>query len=581
MSTRKQIELDFINKIENLKNEKEDMNAKLNLKKKELRDLEQAFLKQTCIHDKEKQTLNEKITLFENKKKEIMEYYRNAIEVINQETTGMREDFEKEINEKEKIIEKLTSRISELEKENNSFISNKSNMKTKVGLLETQLEENKKFISEVQTKFENILTNQKNKNETELQRQENEYNQKIMDLKQNYENIIHEMEEDFNQKLMEMTKENEDLEEELNSLSRQTQANLKVSDPNLISKKISELLAIQTSLKKEIEQIKFEKEKKISEITSNFEREKEKLNLKILDLQLIIKDYEQLGFNKNIMNSNPNSNTSAKNSSITKLSSVNNYITGNNSNNNFNEHYNNNKTSGTNLNNLNNNNIEFEKEKNKWNVERENLKNNVGDLTVKIDNLENKIEILLRENEHLKLTYLEENHSPIHNYRVSNANNLISNPNSFLRKTSQSNSIIGSNPTESNPNVNNFNNINHNFLNNKKNSFTLNMQMNMSSPIGKQEQLGKLEPNLFSDTSEIGEYNMCYDINSPQVNITPEKNIDYFTNKTPRVNSNIAPNNKYISSSNNIPKIPNNNTNSGAALNKMQLSDIENNRKKK
>ena len=79
MRTRSQIQQDFINKIETLIKEKEDISDKLKNKKRELRDLEQAFLKQTCIHEKEKQSLNEKIDLFESKKKEMIEYYNNAI----------------------------------------------------------------------------------------------------------------------------------------------------------------------------------------------------------------------------------------------------------------------------------------------------------------------------------------------------------------------------------------------------------------------------------------------------------------------------------------------------------------------
>jgi len=492
--TRSQIQQDFINKIETLIKEKEDISDKLKNKKRELRDLEQAFLKQTCIHEKEKQSLNEKIDLFESKKKEMIEYYNNAIELINQEAMGMREDFEKEIGEKEAKIESLLGKHSELEKENLNFASNKSNMKTKVGILETQLEENKKFISEVQIKFDNILNNHITKSNSEKEKLKDEYETKIGQIEQHYETLINEMREDFEKAIYDMRRENEDLEEELNALSRQTQANMKASDPKLISEKITDLLATQASLRKELEAVRLEKEKKIAEISSNYEREKEILNLKVLDLELALKESDHHGFAKS--GAGIGNTTNSKNS--------------------FSTGYNNNFNSGPNSSNLNN---EFDKEKIRWNGERDSLKRNVGDLVTKIEKLENKIESLLRENETLKLTYLEENHSPIHHYRGNNAGN---SNNSFLKKNSRSNSMIGAISNLDN-NINNINsNLNsNNNLTKKKNSF--NMQMNMSSPIGRQE------PNLFSDNSEIGEYNYCYDITSPHVNISPEKK-DFFIN---------------------------------------------------
>jgi DNA repair exonuclease SbcCD ATPase subunit len=493
--TRSQIQQEFINKIESLKNDKEEISTKLHNKKRELRDLEQAFLKQTCIHDKEKQTLNEKITLFESKKKEMMEYYNNAIELINQEAIGIREDFEKELSEKDAKLEYFNIKSAELEKENFNILTNKTTMKSKVGNLESQLEENKKFVSEVQIKFDNILNNHISKSNAEKEKLKEEYELKMSEIQQHYENLINEMREEFEKTMYEMRRENEDLEEELNELSRKTQANMKASDPKIISEKITDLLAKQSSLKRELESVKLEKEKKIAEISSNFEREKELLNLKVLDLQLALKEYEQLGLVKSISNS--------KNSMSTAFNNNHNNISNNNRNN-F---------------------IELEKEKRKWNGERDSLKRNVGELNNKIEKFENKIETLLRENETLKLTYLEDHHSPIHHYRGNNAGG---SNNSFIKKNSRSNSIIGAmNNLENNIN-NNFNNLNahannNNNLNNK-NSYTLNMQMNMSSPIGKQE------PNLFSDNSEIGEYNICYDIASPQVNninISADKK-DYF-----------------------------------------------------
>ncbi len=428
-----------------------------------------------------------------------MEYYNNAIELINQESVGMREDFEKEINEKDLKIESLNAKISELERENRDILNNKSSMKNKVGSLENQLDENKKLISEVQIKFDNILNNHISKANSEKEKIKEEYELKLRQMEQRYEVLIQEMQEDYEKTMFDMRKENEDLEEELNSLSKQTQANMKASDPKIINEKITEMLSIQNNLRKELDMVKYDREKKTAELSSKYEREKELQNLKILDLELAVKEYEHLGFNKNNGLSTNNSNRGSA-------------LFGN---------------------------IEHEKEKIKWNNERDSFKKNVGDLNSKIERMENKIESLLRENESLRLTYIEEHHSPIYPCRNANTNN----NNSFIKKNSRSNSMIGMNNLDNN--INNFNNNSNNLMN-KKHPFNLNMHMNMSSPIGKQE------PNLFSDNSEIGEYNICYDITSPQVNISLEKK-DYFN-----INSDYKIHTKYGNGCNNMNNFPGN-----------------------
>lgn len=474
---RNQIHEDFENLIENLKKEKEDLSNKISNKKKELRDLEQAFLKQTCIHEKEKETLNEKINNFDIKKKEMIDFYKKSIEMINKETIGMREDFEKEINELKEENEKLMEKLNEADRENNTNHSNKAFLKTKVGNLENQIEDNKKFMAEVQKKFDNILNNQTAKANAEKEKIQIELNTKLLDQKSHYEELLREMEDEFNRKIIEISKENEELENELNILSKQTQANLKASDPDKISKRISELLSQQNKLQKDLDNSKSEKEKALNDLNSAFSKERDSFSLKILELELALKEYEQLGYSKTregsyLNNNNPNS---------TKFSSNNN--------------------------NINSGSMEFEKEKIKWNSEKENLKKN-------INGLNQKVEHLIRENDNLKLKYLEQNHSPIHNYRTTNNTN-----NSFLKKTSRQNSIIGNNVNDnSNLNINN----NNQPQNKNQKGLNLNMQMNMNSP------MGRPEPNLFSDNSEIGEYNMCYDITSPHLNISPDKNNDYY-----------------------------------------------------
>ena len=151
-----------------------------------------------------------------------------------------------------------------------------------MGNLENQIEDNKKFMSEVQKKFDNILNNQITKSNSEKETIKIEYNTKLLDQKSYYEELLREMEDEFNRKIIEISRENEELENELNILSRQTQANLKASDPDKISKRISELLTLQNKLQKDLDNSKSDKEKIVNELNITFQKERDLFNIKIL-----------------------------------------------------------------------------------------------------------------------------------------------------------------------------------------------------------------------------------------------------------------------------------------------------------
>lgn len=360
MSYRKEVEADFANRIEELKKDREEIYNKLNNKKKEHRDLEQAFLKQTCIFDKEKQTLNEKIASSENKIKEICENYKIELDKIFLDMNGLKDENDYKTNELKTTIECLRDKNQELEKENRNMLMKKTDMKNKIEELENQIEENKKSMNEVQKKFENILTTALLKAESEKDQLEKEYNERLAVLEHQFYGTLQKMEEDNQNKILDMVRENKELEEELNNLSRQASNSMKINDPSTLSNKIHDLLKIQDNLKKELEETRLEKDRQIAELISKFEREKEHYNINILEYEVKLKAFE----NKNLTNFD-----------LRKSNEL----------------------------------FELEKEKLKWKNEKERLLNTIENLNSQISKIKRRSDNLVKDKENNKLSCLNSN----------------------------------------------------------------------------------------------------------------------------------------------------------------------------
>lgn len=239
--------------------------------------------------------------------KEICENYKSELDKISDYMNTCKEEADQKEIKLNSSLENLRLKNSELEKEGKLIKKKKLDMKKKVDLMEQALEENKKSMSELQIKFEEILFSAIDKEKNEKEKIENDYKEKIGILEAQYMTSLRKIEEENNIKILEIARENKELEEELSNLSRQTVNSIKQNDPRILSNKIHELLTIQDNLRKEKE----EKDKKIIELLSQNDREKEMFNIKLIELEVKLKNFnnnQQLdyyeGYNSNSNNVN-------------------------------------------------------------------------------------------------------------------------------------------------------------------------------------------------------------------------------------------------------------------------------------
>lgn len=347
---RTEVEKDFQEKFDRAKIEKEELEAKLLMKKKELKDLEQTFVKQNNAIEKEKTILQEKLEALKEKKKEQIEAMEKEIENLKQNSTYSKKDNEDKITELSSANELLKKRIYVLENEliekTGTFEKDLILWEGKHKFIEQQRDNYKKDLTESQKRFENSLENIQKKGNYEKEKLETQQQSTITVLEHKYQTQIKEMNEQHSKLYQDLLGSNKELETRVKSLNLQLEFNKeKNQDNNNISKKVEELLDDKEKLKKEIEDLKKEKDQKVYEEKNLGEKEREILKLKIHEVENRIRD------------------TEARRGALM---------------------------------------LEYEKDKAKWSLEKDHLNSKVMELNENVERFEKKVENLLRENEKLK-----------------------------------------------------------------------------------------------------------------------------------------------------------------------------------
>jgi hypothetical protein len=350
ISIKNDLTKDFSEKLEIVQKEKEDLLEKLNKKKKELRDLEQTFLKQTCLIEKEKNVLNDKIGVLGGKNKELIENYQNEIEKLSKEMVIMKNEYFKEIESyrlgNEELRKKLREEQIASDEKEKKFEDERSLLEGKIKLIEKQMDEYKLELVETQPKVEKIIDAIQKRSAYDKHQMEYFYQEKLNEIEKKYQMHLNELQEAHQTIYSDMVSQNQDLEKELKNLSLQAELRHKTyADPNVINKKISDLIEVQDRLRKELEENKKDKDRKLNDYQSLVEREKEIFKYKITDAENKCREVE------------------------TKRALM---I------------------------------VEYEKERAKWSLEKDHLISSISELQETIDRLQKKIESLIRENEKIR-----------------------------------------------------------------------------------------------------------------------------------------------------------------------------------
>ena len=349
-SLRADVEKDLGEKFERIKKEKNELENKLFNKKREMKELEQNFTKQNQLNEKEKNELIEKHDSLKKKFDELNTIYNTErlnnekqISLLNKEKDSYKtSQTSNEQKLKNKIYEleaSLLEKISQYEKD-------KVLWEGKLKLIEQQKDTLKKEQNASNKMFDSMLKSIGEKSKSEKENIENNAKISIANMETKYQKQVKDLQDNHNKLYTELLSHNKELEKENKTLRLENEmAKNKNFNPADLTKKLELINKEKENLIKNENTLKEEQDKKMTELTSNYEKEKNMYKKRIAEIEKNLRDAE------------------GKKGSLL---------------------------------------LEYEKEKAKWNIEKDNLESKYSELNDKYKHLENKNENLLRENEKLR-----------------------------------------------------------------------------------------------------------------------------------------------------------------------------------
>lgn len=295
---RDALEAEYSEKIENLTKEKEDIDARLNQKKKEYKELELEYSKDKSWLEKEKAVLTEKLLSVGKQKDELMDSIEKEREYFNKQILEIKETHKNQNLIQLKENEFLKNRVSKLETDNNELMSNYDNdrnlWKAKNDFLEEKLNKTKADLMEYMKKYELTIENMQKTGLMEKDKFEKWQTLIVTQLEERYSNQLKEYKETLSKNYEEVFNKKKELELEVKVLQERvlTEQKAKMIDQGELGKKLALTIESEARLKKQLEEVIFERDIKLKEMIMISEREREMHKSKIIELENKLREYE-------------------------------------------------------------------------------------------------------------------------------------------------------------------------------------------------------------------------------------------------------------------------------------------------
>ena len=316
-----------------------------------MKEIESTYNKQLSQLGKEKALVQEKLQTLESKMGEtdqrLLSDNQNYVNQMNQ----LKDNF---VSEKKLLmgeIDKYKNQYLQLEQDHSEIVSNyerdKALWKGKFHFLEQQREQAKNDLADAQKKFELTLAQLQKYRRADKEENESTQNALIASIEKRYQGQIQELVEAQQQKNQELEEKCKKLEKELkNANDKMLVENYgKLGNQTFIEKKINEMAENEKRLQSELENVKSDRDAKTLDFQKVLDKEREVFKSKLAEIEQKFRESE------------------SKRSTVV---------------------------------------FEHEKQRAKWNLEKDHLLNQKNDLQETIGKLEKKREALLRENEKLK-----------------------------------------------------------------------------------------------------------------------------------------------------------------------------------
>lgn len=338
-------------KVAKLETENLRLTERFEAKRKSAKELENDFNKFKAEKDREAIIMEQKIYNLDTSYKKLNEKYEKELNELKEEHTSKLSSLEVEIEQLEAENTDLRTRLMDSERDISEIESNyerdKALWEDKFDFLENQKQQAKRDLQDAHKKFEMTVEQLRRKDTSDRGKSESAQMLLISSIEKKYKDQIKDMTDSHTHIVNELSNKYKTLEKEHKELKERYEIETrgKISHYGNLEKRITELIESEQSLMDEVRELKIERDRKCLEHQSIVEREKEHYKQKIMEAEHKTKSSE------------------AKRSNMI---------------------------------------FEFEKEKARWALEKDNLISEIESLSESIKKAKRKRDVVLKDNERLK-----------------------------------------------------------------------------------------------------------------------------------------------------------------------------------
>ena len=286
--------------ISKLTQAKESLESKLEQKRRGMKELESSSAKQINALEKERAVLAEKLSNMEAKKTDIEHRLKQEIENL---TLQLKEKKDSESNDKMGVHlenERLKTLIQESEKEISektaAYDRERMLWENKFNFLIQQRDQARSDLVESQKKFESHLEQVQKRGLAEKEKLEGATNSLIASMEARYTGQIKDLQESHSCQVLELSERLKQSEKELRNIKEQLELERRGRnmDSGTLEKRVQDLLENEGKLISEIDKVKKDRDKKIDEFQEAFMIEKDQLKSKLIEYEKRAKEAELL-----------------------------------------------------------------------------------------------------------------------------------------------------------------------------------------------------------------------------------------------------------------------------------------------
>jgi len=248
--------------------------------------------------EKEKAILTEKLASLDGKNQEFekrlaaeTESYVSQIQQLKESLATEKKNYQLEVDRLKAKLQESEHEIAELQ---SNYERDRALWEGKFSFLEQQRDQAKNDLVDTQKKFEITLQQLQKLRAVDKEESESSQNALITSIEKRYQSKIQELQDSYQHQIDELNEKKTKLEKELKSLNdKMLLENYgKIGNQSIMEKKVADLMENEKRLLAEIEELKGERDAKAMEYQKKLDKETESLRNKIKELETKYKDSE-------------------------------------------------------------------------------------------------------------------------------------------------------------------------------------------------------------------------------------------------------------------------------------------------